>query len=72
LVKFTHYVGIAVVILDVGYAQGGYNLNSISESADACLSVLLGDRVPLLSTASPPNHRFSQCISSSSESSFSL
>jgi histone deacetylase 6 len=33
--------------------EGGYNLNAISESASACLSVLLGDRIPALPTVRP-------------------
>jgi len=37
--------------------QGGYNLNSICDSAEACLSVMLGDRVPALPTPKPPHKR---------------
>jgi len=39
------------------YLQGGYNLSSISDSAEACLSVMLGDRIPALSTPKPPHKR---------------
>jgi len=42
-----------VLCLLIGYLQGGYNLNSISESFSACVDVMLGGTPPRIQDTEP-------------------